>query len=126
MEKEDEFDIHPEEEVRKRQLENEDEEVDVLTVDDEQLQREGAVPKSKVVTESDGANEPVARKETGVFRMPVLLDMGESDSEDEMIAIGTGQFRRKSTANDDAELWDEDGETDGGAEINGNGSNKRR
>ncbi|KAI7199539.1 hypothetical protein KC352_g19914, partial [Hortaea werneckii] len=123
---EDEFDIHPEEEVRKRQLENEDEEVDVLTVDDEQLQREGAVPKSKVVTESGGANEPVARKETGVFRMPVLLDMGESDSEDEMIAIGTGQFRRKSTANDDAELWDEDGETDGGAEINGNGSNKRR
>ncbi|RMZ04559.1 hypothetical protein D0864_02707 [Hortaea werneckii] len=126
VEKEDEFDIHPEEEVRKRQLENEDEEVDVLTVDDEQLQREGAVPKSKVVTESDGANEAVARKETGVFRMPVLLDMGESDSEDEMIAIGTGQFRRKSTANDDAELWDEDGETDGGAEVNGNGSNKRR
>ncbi|KAI7667603.1 hypothetical protein KC318_g5775 [Hortaea werneckii] len=58
--------------------------------------------------------------------MPVLLDMGESDSEDEMIAIGTGQFRRKSTANDDAELWDEDGETDGGVDVNGNGSNKRR
>ncbi|RMX93743.1 hypothetical protein D0868_12681 [Hortaea werneckii] len=126
VEREDEFDIHPEEEVRKRQLENEDEEVDVLTVDDEQLQREGAVPKSKVFTEGDGANEAIARKETGVFRMPVLLDMGESDSEDEMIAIGTGQFRRKSTANDDAELWDEDGETDGGAEVNGNGSNKRR
>ncbi|KAI7253731.1 hypothetical protein KC335_g14881 [Hortaea werneckii] len=127
VEKEDEFDIHPEEEVRKRQLENEDEEVDVLTVDDEQLQREGAVPKSKVVIEDHGANEAVARKETGLFRMPVLLDMGESDSEDEMIAIGTGQFRRKSTANDDAELWDDDGgETDGVAEVNGNGSNKRR
>lgn len=73
VEREDEFDIQPIEEIHKRRLDLEDEEVDVLTV------------------------EPVkAEFEPGEFRMPVLLDIEASDSEDEVIAIGAGQFRRKS------------------------------
>ena len=73
VEREDEFDIQPIEEIHKRRLDLEDEEVDVLTI------------------------EPVkAEFEPGKFRMPVLLDIEASDSEDEVIAIGAGQFRRKS------------------------------
>jgi hypothetical protein len=73
VEREDEFDIQPIEEIHKRRLDLEDEEVDVLTI------------------------EPVkAEFEPGEFRMPVLLDIEASDSEDEVIAIGAGQFRRKS------------------------------
>lgn len=110
IEKEDEFDIHPVEELKKRRLEEEDEEVDVLTVDDEQLEREGA-----------------RGGKGGDFRMPVLLDAGESDSEDEIVAIGTGQFRRKSTANDDLEFMDGDEVVNGHAEeINGSAGSKRR
>ncbi|KAK3111404.1 chromatin binding protein [Teratosphaeriaceae sp. CCFEE 6253] len=93
IEMEDEFDIHPVEELQKRRLDQEDEEVDVLTVDAEQLEREGA---------KNGAGE--------FFRMPVLLDMNESDSEDEMVAIGTGQFRRKSTAREESEFMDDEDE----------------
>ncbi|KAH9826303.1 COMPASS component SWD1 [Teratosphaeria destructans] len=112
IEHEDEFDIQPDEEVRKRQLDQEDEDVDVLTVDDEQLEREGG-------------------KGGGEFRMPVILDMGESDSEDEMVAIGTGQFRRKSTAqrDEDGFLDAEDGAANGHAhdeEVHGNGDGGRK
>lgn len=108
IEKEDEFDIHPEDELRKRRLDQEDEEVDVLSVPAEQLEREGGL----------GAGED------GIFRMPVLMGVDESDSEDEIVAIGTGQFRRKSTAGrEDSELLEEDG-IDG--EANGQAGSKRR
>ncbi|KXL46101.1 hypothetical protein M433DRAFT_66056 [Acidomyces richmondensis BFW] len=108
IEKEDEFDIHPVEELQKRRLDQEDEEVDVLTVDDEQLEREGG--------------------KGGEFRMPVLLDMGESDSEDEIVAIGIGQFRRKSTAQDDQDFLDGDEDVNSGhaEETNGHAGSKRR
>ncbi|KAF2743053.1 WD40 repeat-like protein [Sporormia fimetaria CBS 119925] len=85
VEKEDEFDIQPLEEIHKRRLNQEDEEVDVLTI------------------------EPV-KTTTGVdagdigFRMPVLLDIEASDSEDEVVAVGAGQYRRrndKEWVNDD-------------------------
>lgn len=109
IEKEDEFDIHPVEELQKRKLEQEDEEVDVLTVDDEQLEREGG-------GYVNGTQ----------FRMPVLLDMAESDSEDEMVAIGTGQFRRKSTAQDDSEFLEADEGVNGHADTNGHSRTKRR
>ncbi|KAF2268233.1 WD40 repeat-like protein [Lojkania enalia] len=75
FEREDEFDIQPLEEIHKRRLDQEDEEVDVLTI------------------------EPVkamAEYETSEFRMPVLLDIEASDSEDEVVAVGAGQFRRRS------------------------------
>ncbi|KAK0253359.1 hypothetical protein B0A54_06451 [Friedmanniomyces endolithicus] len=96
IEKEDEFDVQPVEELQKRRLDIEDEEVDVLTVDPMQLEREGV--------NKDGQGGEF-------FRMPVLLDMNESDSEDEMVAIGTGQFRRKSTAREERDFVD--GEDDG-------------
>lgn len=85
MEQEDEFDIQPIEELHKRRLDLEDEHVDVLSVDP---------PKPGQV-----ANE---------FRMPVLLDIDASDSEDEIIAIGTGQYRRKSQGADTEWLDDEE------------------
>ena len=109
IEKEDEFDIHPDEEIRKRQLDQEDEDIDVLTVDDQQLEREGA--KS-----GKGGN----------FRMPVLLDMGESDSEDEIVAIGTGQYRRKSTAQNDMEFMDEEDVVGGNGGLEEEVGGKRR
>jgi COMPASS component SWD1 len=74
-EREDEFDIQPIEEIHKRRLDQEDEEVDVLTID-----------PVKASLEFDPSE----------FRMPILLDIEASDSEDEVIAIGAGQFRRKS------------------------------
>ncbi|KAK5714374.1 chromatin binding protein [Elasticomyces elasticus] len=114
VEQEDEFDIHPVEELQKRRLDQEDEEVDVLTVDAEQLERETG--RRSDVVHGNGSE---------VFRMPVLLDMNESDSEDEMVAIGTGQFRRKSTSARegseflDGEEGDEGGEADESGEVVG-------
>ena len=85
IEKEDEFDIQPLEEIHKRRLDLEDEEVDVLTVE-----------PSK------------AEFAPGEFHMPILLDIEASDSEDEFIAIGTGQFRRRSPGQ--GKEWMNDGE----------------
>lgn len=73
VEHEDEFDIHPIEEIHKRRLDLEDEAVDVLTVEP-----------------SKGEADEEA------FRMPVLLDMDDSESDDEIVAIGPGTMRRKS------------------------------
>lgn len=73
VEREDEFDIHPAEEIHKRIMHQEDEDIDVLTV------------------------EPIrGGMDEGDFRMPVLLGIEDSDSEEEFVAIGAGQFRRKS------------------------------
>ena len=73
IEREDEFDIHPIEEIHKRRLDLEDEVVDVLTV------------------------EPAKNDLDGdLFSMPVLLEMGNSDSEEEMVEVGPGVMRRKS------------------------------
>lgn len=105
IEREDEFDIHPLDEIKKRRLDQEDEEVDVLTVNDEQLERERGA--------AQGIEE---------FKMPVLFGVEESDSEDEMVAIGAGQYRRKSTARDDSELLDDEMESG----TNGHTGNKRR
>ncbi|KAI9682844.1 MAG: chromatin binding protein [Trizodia sp. TS-e1964] len=74
IEREDEFDIHPQEEIHKRQLDLEDEEVDVLTI------------------------EPVKGEDDlgPIFHMPLLLDQYNSESEEEIVAIGPGTMRRKS------------------------------
>ncbi|KAF2787862.1 WD40 repeat-like protein, partial [Melanomma pulvis-pyrius CBS 109.77] len=88
IEREDEFDIQPIEEIHKRRLDQEDEEVDVLTIE-----------SVKMATEF----------EAGDFRMPVLLDIEASDSEDEIVAIGAGQFRRKSPGTGREWMNDEDG-----------------
>ncbi|KAL9013929.1 MAG: hypothetical protein Q9173_001394 [Seirophora scorigena] len=73
VEREDEFDIHPIEEIHKRRLDLENETVDVLTVD----------PIKNDVEED-------------AFSMPVLLDAMDSDSEEEVVAVGPGTMRRKS------------------------------
>ena len=73
VECEDEFDIQPLEEIHKRRLDLEDDDVDVLTLDCGKT--------------DSGAAE---------FCMPVVLRVGDSDSEEEVVAVGTGQFRRKS------------------------------
>jgi len=94
IEREDEFDIQPIEEIHKRRLDQEDEEVDVLTI------------------------EPVkAEFEPGDFRMPILLDIEASDSEDEVIAIGAGQYRRKSPGQ--GKEWMNETETGGSADETG-------
>ena len=95
VEREDEFDIHPIEEIHKRRLDLEDEAVDVLTVD-------------------PGKSE----FEDECFRMPVLLDIGNSDSEDEMVEVGPGTMRRRGP--DEGKEWVNaagSGEDKGGAKF---------
>ncbi|KAK4032632.1 SWD1-like protein [Parachaetomium inaequale] len=79
IEKEDEFDIHPQEEIQKRRLDQEDEAVDVLTV------------------ENGGGLED----DVDAFRMPILFNLGESDSEEEFVNVGLGTLRRKSPGDQD-------------------------
>lgn len=73
VEREDEFDIHPIEEIHKRRLDLENESIDVLSVDP---------------VKSDLQQD--------VFSMPVLLDVMDSDSDEEVITVGPGTMRRKS------------------------------
>jgi COMPASS component SWD1 len=106
IEKEDEFDIQPLEEIHKRRLDQEDEEVDVLTIE-----------PLKMATEVD-------TQDIG-FRMPVLLDIEASDSEDEVVAVGAGQYRRrteKEWVNDD----EFDGTASNGTGVPQNGTKRRR
>lgn len=106
IEKEDEFDIHPQEEIQKRRLDAEDEDVDVLTVAD-----------GGELGDSGG----------GTFRMPILFDLGESDSEEEFVNVSLGTLRRKSPGDqDDGEATGEErppSKKGGGA---GRGRGKRR
>ena len=76
-EHEDEFDIHPQEEIHKRRLDAEDEDVDVLTI--EPL-------KGNMETQSP-------------FRMPVQLDYVDSENEEEFVKTGRGELRRKDGEN---------------------------
>lgn len=74
IEREDEFDIHPIEEIHKRRLDLEDEQIDALAI------------------------EPIKGGFDGdAFRMPVLLNIDDSgESEEDIVAIGPGTMRRKS------------------------------
>ena len=108
IEHEDEFDIQPLEEIHKRRLDQEDEEVDVLTID-----------PVKAGAEFDAGDLG--------FRMPVLLDVEASDSEDEVVAIGAGQFRRKSPGAGREWLNDDDlGENANNGTTAQNGTKRRR
>lgn len=73
IEREDEFDIHPIEEIHKRRLDLEDETIETL-------------PLESAKTEIEEER----------FSMPVLLDVGDSESEEEIVAVGPGTMRRKS------------------------------
>ena len=76
VEREDEYDIHPAEQVHQRRLDLEDETPDVLTIE-----------PVKGETSDDGHE---------MFRMPVLLDISDSESEEDIIAVGPGTMRRRS------------------------------
>ncbi|OJK04427.1 hypothetical protein ASPACDRAFT_1877753 [Aspergillus aculeatus ATCC 16872] len=76
VEREDEFDIHPAEEIHQRRLDQEDEVPDVLTIE-------------LIKTGTD-------EEEITSFRMPVLLDISDSESEEEIVAVGPGTMRRRS------------------------------
>ncbi|OKL56054.1 hypothetical protein UA08_08638 [Talaromyces atroroseus] len=75
VEREDEYDIHPAEEVHQQRLDKEDETPDVLTIE-----------------HTDGAGE----MDVDSFRMPILLDLSDSESEEDIIAVGPGTMRRRS------------------------------
>lgn len=79
VEREDEFDIYAQEEIHRRRLDAEDENVDVLTLD-------------------------LKGGEVDSFRMPILFNLGESDSEDEFVAVSTGTMRRRSPGENQADL----------------------
>jgi COMPASS component SWD1 len=103
-EHEDEFDIHPQEEIHKRRLDLEDEDVDVLTIE--------PIKGGHMETENP-------------FRMPVQLDYVDSESEEEFVAIGRGEMRRKSpTEGRDYGIDGGDGGTSA-AEDNGDGRRRR-
>ncbi|KAJ5161804.1 hypothetical protein N7492_007196 [Penicillium capsulatum] len=74
VEREDEFDVHPAEQVHQRRLDLEDEEPDVVTLD-----------PIKDATDTDGG-----------FGVPVLLDVSDSDSGEDIIAVGPGTMRRRT------------------------------
>ncbi|KAL8705461.1 MAG: hypothetical protein Q9201_001442 [Fulgogasparrea decipioides] len=94
VEREDEFDIHPIEEIHKRRLDLEDEAVDVLTMD------------------------PVKGDlEQDIFSMPVLLDIMDSESEEEIVAVGPGTMRRKSPG--EGRDWMNGGESGNSADEQG-------
>ncbi|KAL1871307.1 hypothetical protein VTK73DRAFT_2139 [Phialemonium thermophilum] len=78
IEKEDEFDIHPQEEIQKRRLDQEDEDVDVVSIPNGTLE-----------------------EDIDAFRMPILFNLGESDSEEEFVNVSLGTLRRKSPGDQD-------------------------
>ena len=113
VEREDEFDIHPQEEINKRRLDREDEDVDVLTPD----------PRSRGYIAGDYDDPNADIDDPNAFRMPVLFNLGESDSEEEFIAVSAGTVRRKSV--DEGGHEGEAVAADGGKSGAGGGSGKR-
>lgn len=85
VEREDEFDIYGQEELTKRRLDAEDEDVDVVT------------PFENGALEQQNAGEGGRQ---GKFRMPILFDLADSDSEEEFVAVSTGTMRRRSPGAD--------------------------
>ncbi|KAJ5247098.1 WD repeat protein [Penicillium chermesinum] len=90
-----------EENVHQRRLDLEDEEPDVITPD-----------PSKVDTDTDPAH---------AFAMPVLMDVSDSDSGEDIIAVGPGTMRRRTPG------AGRDGpETEADAAPRGSGRSRRR
>ena len=115
IEHEDEFDIQPAEEVHQRRLDQEDEVPDVLTVE---------LAEDEVDSSADDDS----------FCMPVLLDISDGESEDDIIAVGPGTMRKRSPGagrdwmiNDDNDMTSAGGQTNGTDSVSrGRGSNRGR
>ncbi|KAJ5904600.1 hypothetical protein N7504_006983 [Penicillium tannophilum] len=105
VEREDEFDIHPAEQVHQRRLDLEDEEPDTVTVD-----------PAKDMTDADLAS---------AFRVPVLLDVSDSESGEDIIAVGPGTMRRR-TPGASREATDADVEKDTPANGTSRGAARKR
>ncbi|KAJ5407245.1 hypothetical protein N7527_001485 [Penicillium freii] len=76
MEAEDEFDVHPAEQVHQQRLDQEDEVPDAVTLD---------------LVKGDGDADGVEP-----FNLPVLLDVEDSDSGEDVVAVGPGTMRRRT------------------------------
>ena len=101
IEREDEFDIHPAEEIHQRRLDQEDESPDVLT---------GEPHKS--------VDDELAES----FRMPLLLDISDSESGEDIVAVGPGTMRKRSPGREWMNGNGGDGEKEG---RNGSGRGQR-
>ncbi|KAJ5096732.1 hypothetical protein N7456_007453 [Penicillium angulare] len=100
VEREDEFDVHPAEQVHQRRLDLEDEEPDAVTVDR--------------VKEIDVDHD--------AFPVPVLLDIEDSESGEDIVAVGPGTMRRRTPAGG-TQAEPEDIRANG---SRGSGRNRRR
>lgn len=109
VEREDEYDIHPAEEIHQRRLDQEDETPDVLSID----HIEGSA-MDLVDTEA----------KTDAFRMPVLLDLSDSESEDDIIAVGPGTMRKRSPGAGREWMNTNDASSSRGAAATTNGTSK--
>lgn len=101
IEREDEFDVHPAEEIHQRRLDQEDEIPDVLTI--EQPMDNGA--------DDDDDNNSNSNNAVDAFHMPVLLDISDSESGEDIIAVGPGTMRRRSPGAGREWMTNGDGET---------------
>ena len=88
IEREEEFDIHPHEEIHKRRLDLEDDDVDPFLME---------APKGQSAHE-----EPP-------FVMPINLDFIDSETEEEFVAVGRGEMRRKSPTEAREQMLDSEG-----------------
>lgn len=98
VEQEDEFDVYPEEELHKRRLDREDEDVDVLSV------------------LAGAANEGERALEEESFVLPMLFDVENSDDEEELVRMGAGTMRKKEV-NEGKEYALEDAEEGAGGLV---------
>lgn len=101
IEQEDEFDVHPAEQVHQRRLDLEDEEPDTVLL--------------------DPSKDDVDAEQSRAFTVPLVIDISDSESEEDIIAVGPGTMRRRTPgANRDGA----EGETENAAR--GSGRNRRR
>lgn len=104
IEREDEFDIHPAEEIHQRRLDQEDEIPDAVTVEPHKTVEDEIVDS---------------------FSVPVQLDISDSESGEEIIAVGPGTMRRRSPgAGRDWMNANGDTEKDGASGRNGTSSSR--
>ena len=117
IEHEDEFDIHPISVIQQRRLDLEDEDVDVVRLggssattmeassssssvdkDRSMISQTRSSKRNPLVDDNRHTNNHAVndRDDEIPFRMPVLLDISESESEEEIVPVGPGTMRRKS------------------------------
>ncbi|KAJ5126801.1 WD repeat protein [Penicillium atrosanguineum] len=104
IEREDEFDVHPAEQVHQRRLDLEDEEPDAVTLD-----------PVKIDLDAETGN---------VFGVPVLMDISDSESEEEIIAVGPGTMRRRTPGG--GNTGDKDSQAGANGTSRGAARNRRR